>query len=157
MNPLPLVSLEISLSTLVVLCRALLTNEILTIRVPIHVLSGRVSLINIEPRVLANIGERDSVVTVLRVPNFLSAIIYSESPTAIPIAPLKRRMQNSLRLDCKLKVSSAGLKINRATTFFVKLSWRAERYLVCSRQRKQAHVQENAAPNAASMPITRYC
>ena len=51
------------------------TKEMLTIKIPAHTLKGSISFKKSEPRTVAIMGDRDSIVRVLRVPNFFKDII----------------------------------------------------------------------------------
>ena len=59
-----------------------------TIRVPIHACRLILSLINKDPKIFANIGERASMVNVFLVPILFKALKKNVSPTAMPRNPL---------------------------------------------------------------------
>ena len=49
----------------------------------------------------------------------------------MPIIPLNKRINTSLKLDCKFKVNITGENITNAIIFFIIFICAAEKYLVC--------------------------
>ena len=101
-----------------------------TIRVPIQACKLILSLINKDPKILANTGEVASMVNVFRVPILFKALKKNVSPTAIPRHPLIIRIIKFLRLENRSILN--GKEKNQKISTFNKLSWVAEKYFVCS-------------------------